>query len=636
MYIIYPIQKDTYITNKLLSNIDGKNANFGKASTLDLYKTYNENNSLKSNCLIRLNNVPSQSQTISFQNYLGNNITFKFDVNVLSTAPENGGLNFDGQYIIGINDLTTIAAILNHFKDVADSLTTLGITVYVHQSGVILFEQNIEGSQGDKRLTLQQNSSFSIIRNFSRVEESILLLKSDLDKENEYFSYSIVQNNIKIYLELHDITTSVSKPSDFSVEVLPLAKDFNEGLGRDVYALTDVDTANWLYCNYNGNTNQKIEWETAGNIGLIEGTDSDNCDLITAYDSYNFKGTQKCDFYFENGNEDIKINVTPIYEKYWLTQDPLLNKGLAVKFTNQNLYDDETYFAKRFGSNNIRNRQLKPSLNILIDDTCYNIPVAQNFYFNQNNKMFLYNKRGGKLSNIQKIVNGNIQNIDPITDLKLNITSLKIINNNPIYSASDIACNKMIDIKGNDIVGTYYANLQINSLNNPLILNELLLKDYVEFKFDWLVNGSIIYSTTQKVYKDSLTTVDTFKRLRASVKLYSPDLGVLNEIHKISVTFFDLDAQYDFVKVKKSLEGLDVGDVFYEVIDYDTNEILIPMTEELNATKCLKENDYYWFPFFNSDVFYGRRIQFIFKLKQQAQNNLIVNTNEVFRVGNNG
>ena len=110
----------------------------------------------------------------------------------------------------------------------------------------------------------------------------------------------------------------------------------------------------------------------------------------------------------------------------------------------------------------------------------------------------------------------------------------------------------------------------------------------------------------------------------------------MDEIHKIAVTFFDIDGQYDYVKVKKKLQGLDVGDVFYEVIDYDTNEVLIPATEEMNATKCLKEKDYYWFPFFNSDVFYGRRIQFIFKLKQQEQNNLIVNANEVFRVGNNG
>ena len=61
----------------------------------------------------------------------------------------------------------------------------------------------------------------------------------------------------------------------------------------------------------------------------------------------------------------------------------------------------------------------------------------------------------------------------------------------------------------------------------------------------------------------------------------------------------------------------------------------IKCTSKANNQK-LKEKDYYWFPFFNSDVFYGRRLQFIFKLKQQEQNNLIVNANEVFRVGNNG
>lgn len=635
MYIIYPIEKDTYITNKFLK-VDGKNANFGKSSTLDLYKTYNENTELKSSCLLNLNKIPVSNIEISFQNTLSNEINILIDITIASDDISNGQVNIDGKYVIGISDLINIEDILNHIKTTLNDLS-LGCTVYTHKNGSLLIEQDVKGVIGDKILTLIDNDeNFTILRNFSRVEESVILLKSDLTSDNEYFSYSVVQNYIKIYLELHDITTSLSKPKDYGIEVLPLTKDFNEGLGRDVYSLTDIDTANWIYCNYNGNTNEKIEWETAGEIGLIEGNNINTCDLLTYYDTYNFKTEHSCQFYFENGNEDAYIDVTPIYEKYWQENSTLINKGFAIKFVDQNLFDNETYFAKRFGSKNVRNGSIKPCLKILIDDESYNIPINNNFYFNEENKIFLYNKKGGKLRNIQKIDNGQIVDIDPSTDLTLNITSLKTINNNPIYTESLINCFQMTDIKGADLKGIYAATWQINSLDQINILNELLINDFVEFKFDWYNGDNLIHSINKKVYKDNLTTENKFKRLRAAVKLYSPDLGVLNEIHKISVTFFDLDAQYDFVKVKKSLEGLDVGDIFYEVIDYDTNEILIPATEEMNATRCLKENDYYWFPFFNSDIFYGRRIQFIFKLKQQEQNNLIVNTNEVFRVGNNG
>jgi hypothetical protein len=233
---------------------------------------------------------------------------------------------------------------------------------------------------------------------------------------------------------------------------------------------------------------------------------------------------------------------------------------------------------------------------------------------------------------------GEIVDIDPSTDLNLTVSSVITDNNSlPLYIENNISCFQMNDIKNNQLKGIYYANWEILSFGNNTISNYLLTHDSMDFNFSWFDNhGQLIYNDIQKIYKDSLTTVNTFKRLRASVKLYSPDLGIMNDLHKISVTFFDIDAQYDFVKVKKKLEGLDVGEVFYEVIDYDTNEVLVPATYEKNATKCLKESDYYWFPFFNSSIFYGRRLQFIFRLMQQEQNNLIVNANEVFRVGNDG
>lgn len=650
MYIIYPIQKDTYITNKKLNGVDGKNANFGKAATLDLYKTYNENTELKSTCLFRLNDVPVVNEIIEFENAFNQTIQILIDVTLNFDDPTNG-TKIGNQYVIGIANLVGINPIATIVSQIKDTLTTLeteiGIKIYVHApTALISIEQQLKGTAGDKNLILQEDSKFQLLKDFARTEESVLLLKADLPADNEYFSYNIVSDKIKVYLELHDITTSLSKPRDYTVEALPLTKDFNEGLGRDVYSLTDIDAANWLYCDYNGNTNEKIEWETVGEIGLIEGTDPDNCDLLTYASDYNFKTEQACQSYIAEGNENIVIDVTPIYEKYWT--DAIPDKGLAVKFINDILWNDETYFAKRLGTKNLRNRHLRSCLKILIDDSSYNIPIEQDLYFNENSKIFLYNKKGNKLKNIQKLQAGQVVDIstgdnnDGIGDILLKVESVAVdIDNNPIYSVAGWNVKQAKDIKGHDIIGTYYTgNFNINTFLNSELNIWMFENDMtsMDFNFIWyrFEDESIIYQETKTFYSDTLTTDNTFKRLRASVKLYSPDLGMMDEIHKIAVTFFDIDGQYDYVKVKKKLQGLDVGDVFYEVIDYDTNEVLIPATEEMNATKCLKEKDYYWFPFFNSDVFYGRRIQFIFKLKQQEQNNLIVNANEVFRVGNNG
>jgi len=645
MYIIYPIAKDTYITNKSLNGVDGRNANFGKASTLDLYKTYNENTEIKSTCLFRLNDNITENEVISFQNTFGETISILFDVAIDVTDPLNGTRNVDDQIIIGLANLAginLIASIIQHAIEVLGNLE-IGATFYAHDpTGIILIEQNTKGDLGDTNLILEEDSKFQILKDFSRVEESLFLLKADLPADNEFFSYQIVKDNIKVYLELHDITTSLSKPKDYTVEALPLCKDFNEGLGRDVYSLTDIDAANWIYCNYNGNTNEKIEWETAGNIGLIEGTDPANCDILTNFDDYNFKTDHACTCTIVEGNENIIIDVTPIYEKFWDAENPLPDHGLVVKFINEILWDDETYFAKRVGTRNLRNRHMRPSLRLLIDDVCYNIPVEKDFYFNEDNKAFLYNKKGNKAKNIQKLHNDQIVSIST-GDIRLKIESVALTDDLvpvPIYSSVDWNVKQGKDIRGNDIVGTYYTDFNIETFTDPA-LNIYMFEndlDSLDFKFTWywFTTEETIFTETKTLYRDTLSTDSTFKRLRASVKLYSPDLGMMNEIHKIAVTFFDLDAQYDYVKVRRELPGLDVGDVFYEVIDPDTLEVLVPCTEELNATKCLKENDHYWFPFFNSDIFYGRRLQFIFKLKQQEQNNLIVNANEVFRVGNNG
>ena len=645
MYIIYPIAKDTYITNKSLNGVDGKKANFGKASTLDLYKTYNENTEIKSTCLFTLNDIITENEVISFQNVFNETIALLFDTTVDVNDPLNGTRNVDDQIIIGIANLVginPIAAIIEHMITVMNELD-VGAKFYAHSpTGQILIEQNTKGVLGDKNLILEENSKFQLLRDFSRVEESLFLLKAELPADNEFFSYNIVKDNIKVYLELHDITTSLSKPKDYTVEALPLCKDFNEGLGRDVYSLTDIDAANWIYCNYNGNTNEKIEWETAGNIGLIEGTDLNNCDILTYFDDYNFKTDHACTCTIVEGNENIIIDVSPIYEKFWNAENPLPDHGLVVKFINEILRDNETYFAKRVGTRNLRNRHMRPSLRILIDDVCYNIPVEKDFYFNDDNRTFLYNKKGNKSKNIQKLEEGQIVaistgvNNDGLGDIRLKIESLLV----PSYSISGLGVKQAQDIRGNNIIGTYYSNFNIDTFNNPeltayMFANDLESLDFT-FTWYWWESEEPIFSEVKTIYRDTLSTDSTFKRLRASVKLYSPDLGMMNEIHKIAVTFFDLDAQYDYVKVRRELPGLDVGDVFYEVIDPDTLEVLVPCTEEMNATKCLKENDHYWFPFFNSDIFYGRRLQFIFKLKQQEQNNLIVNANEVFRVGNNG
>ncbi len=299
---------------------------------------------------------------------------------------------------------------------------------------------------------------------------------------------------------------------------------------------------------------------------------------------------------------------------------------------------------------------IRPSLNILIDDSSYYINQNLDYYFNIENSSILYNKLGNKLTNIKKLGNNN-QLVDIIDeDLILKITSLNtymsdpgvpanpsanppVIAVDPTYSPvyqDEFPVYQLKDIKNNSIQGNYYSKWTINYFLYEELLSLLETNSSLEFKFEWKLNDILIYTENKKIYNSIKESSNSFKRLRSSIKLYSPDLSITDTVHKMNVTFYDLDAQHDSVKTPFSLVGLDVGDIFYEVIDYDTREVLIPLTKTKNATKCLKEKDFYWFPYFNSSIFKGRRIQFIFKSDQFEFNNLSINANEIFKVGNNG
>lgn len=648
MYIIYPCKKDTYITNRSYLNTDGKYANFGRSSTIDLYKIYNENSQTKQQAILKLLDVPNDQSEFKFKNYLDVEYIFKFDTNVL---PEDSGQNINNRIIIGIKDLTTISEIVDIVKNTINT-PYKSIIAETHSSGLIGITQDKSGYIAETHIEINISAietNLELIQDFCRIEQSIGLLYFDIEKNNEYFNYEVVKNNsIQINLSLKDISSGVSKPREYDLLVLPLTKEFNEGLGRDVYNLKDIDSANYILSNYNGQTNQKHYWETSGSLGLIQKSGSiENTDLLTHWNNYNFLNCQQN--FLES--EHLNIDITNIYDSFWTDINPITNQGLAVLFSSQSLYDDETYFAKRFASSHVRNLSLRPSLNILIDDESYYINQNVDFYFNIENSSMLYNKIGNKLTNIKKLGN-NDELIDvEDSDLTLTITSINTYMSDPgdpdaippidptylpVYQ-DEFSVYQLKDIKNNQIKGNYYSKWTINSLINQELLNLLETNSSLEFKFEWKLLGNIlIHSENKKVYNTTKETSNTFKRLRSSLKLYSPDLSIVDNVHKFAVTFFDIDAQHDAVKTPFSLVGLDIGDVFYEVIDYDTREILIPLTKTKNATKCLKEKDYYWFPYFNSALFKGRRIQFIFKSEQFEFNNLSVIANEIFKVGNNG
>ena len=119
----------------------------------------------------------------------------------------------------------------------------------------------------------------------SIVEMSRLLVKVDYSSLST-FDYS--NPSFSCFLHLKDVYGGQTTPSNFTIEMFPLSKSFDEGRGSDVVGLRDVDTCNWL------SASATTPWVSpgAGATGSLGGT----LDALT--DVGLFKQT------FERGDED--------------------------------------------------------------------------------------------------------------------------------------------------------------------------------------------------------------------------------------------------------------------------------------------------------------------------------------------
>ena len=76
-------------------------------------------------------------------------------------------------------------------------------------------------------------------------EISRLLLKFDVSRLVALSSGSldVGSSNFRARIKLQSVATNLPVPQNFSISIFPLAKDFDEGFGRDVSSFTDFDAS---------------------------------------------------------------------------------------------------------------------------------------------------------------------------------------------------------------------------------------------------------------------------------------------------------------------------------------------------------------------------------------------------------
>ena len=214
--------------------------------------------------------------------------------------------------------------------------------------------------------------------------------------------------NVDFYLNLYNAPHSDTTPFDFTLQVLPLSRSWEEGRG--------LDMDNYMDSTYGG---LGSNWKNAasGTAWTSQGGDYLSSPSYTQY--------------FETGRENLSVNITPLVEQ-WIS-GTITNYGVLVKLTSSNeaYYSNSSgvtsasvpfnpngaqtsYYTKKFFARSSEYFFYRPNLEARWNDavkdersgfyvSSSNLPANMNLH-----TIYLYNYFRGKLYDIPAIGTGSI------------------------------------------------------------------------------------------------------------------------------------------------------------------------------------------------------------------------------------
>ena len=204
-----------------------------------------------------------------------------------------------------------------------------------------------------------------------QTEISRMLLKFNVDEISQMQSegkIDINSENFKCIVKLHDVYGGQTTPENYSLILFPLSQSFDEGLGYDVSAFSDIGSCNYVTASFSRGT--ATVWNLPG--AMASGSlGSENIDVIVSGTLSGPSGTSNYSLspeqYFESGEENLSIDVTRIISGTISNQIP--DHGFLIGFSGSYENNQKTYFVKRFASRNSSNTAIRPKLVVKYDDS---------------------------------------------------------------------------------------------------------------------------------------------------------------------------------------------------------------------------------------------------------------------------
>jgi len=422
------------------------------------------------------------------------------------------------------------------------------------------------------------------------VEKSRGLIHFDLaDLKSLVSSGKIDPNDSSFWckLNLRDVYGGQPTPTNFTVSVFPLSASFDEGVGRDVSYYSDYDTCNWLTASL-GTT-----WYVSG-CGLPCAAQSSPGDYITSSVSIANTETKQV---FTRGDEDLLVDVTSIVSATLSGELP--DSGFRISFENSLEVNNKTYFVKRFSARTAYNEAKRPRLIVGFDDSITD--DTQNLTFDTACQLTLYNYAGGSLTNI--VSGSSLSQISGSNCLLLKMrTEISGGFHELVFSGSQFTYGSK------PVTGVYRSTVTLPS-NDNVIKSKLLQSGSVNFTPIW----SSIDSTVGYVTGSTVTAKPPLRVAKRNLSNYVVTAYNLGNAYKnneevlVRINVFDYTSpDIKLTKIPLNLSGIVVKNVYYQIRDAVSGEVVVPFDELKNSTKVSSDSEGMFFIMHTSSLNAGR------------------------------
>lgn len=214
---------------------------------------------------------------------------------------------------------------------------------------------------------------------------------------------TIPSSSVSYYLKMFNMEHDDTTPTSYNLFVYPLSRSWDEGTGVELDGI-DVGVSNWI------DATSTQQWTLTGS------------DFIT--------GTFSASQHFDRGSEDLEVDITSIVNS-WLTGG-ITNNGLIVKLGATEETNANDYYVKEFYGRESKFVELLPYIEARWSDVKKD--NRNNFAFNQNNNLYLYNFVRGQLSNLTEPITVRVQ--DSLTAPTYSATFSASSVSTGIYSSS--------------------------------------------------------------------------------------------------------------------------------------------------------------------------------------------------------